>query len=636
MATREELLTALRNAHNAGDTAAAQRIAEMISAMPQAEAAQPAGPVASPLQDRQQLPEWFNAPAHAQPQQGRSQLPDFVDDSAINAPGEMLYENVVGRGAVDTPGERLGEMVRGAGAATARGMADVPALPANVAQLAAAGVDYGLNAAGAIDGPSAISRALNSLPDTRDMLSWTTGGESDYVAPGRVGRAISTGFEFAGGAGGLSSIMGQGARHTANTALRYGLVPGLASEGAGQLTEGTAYEPYVRIATALATPTALQAATNVVRRAFSPTGGADPLRLAAAKRMRDAGVNVTAGQASRRPGVMNLEGTLDPLDSQIDDFTAAAMRSIGSDALRATDDALVASRTRIVDAMDDAIRGVDVIPNPTQGAQAVAAADRYRTMTPNAVSAIPKIAGEIRTIATSNSPVSLTQLNRWRSDIGALTASSDNYTREAAHMLRELIDEMTDTALRAANRTDDIQALATARAQYRNFLAVQDTATRAGSEGVRTLSPTALHQAVLRTQGRSSTATGRGTDLARLTEDAAATLRAAPKVLGNGMRNANPALLGTAIGGAAGYAGGNPMNAAIGAAMGALAPRMASMAAGTPLGQGYLGNQFFGANSPVFRSEQFTSQIPGILSNQSQNDKRAFIARLLAQQGGQR
>ena len=52
----------------------------------------------------------------------------------------MLYENLIGSGEVDTPGERLGQMIRGAGAAVARGMADLPALPVNLAQLATMGV----------------------------------------------------------------------------------------------------------------------------------------------------------------------------------------------------------------------------------------------------------------------------------------------------------------------------------------------------------------------------------------------------------------------------------------------------------------------------------------------------------------
>ena len=61
---------------------------------------------------------------------------------------DTVYENVIGRGEVDTPGERLGQYIRGGTAAVARGMADVPALPANIAQLGSAGVDLAANKLG--------------------------------------------------------------------------------------------------------------------------------------------------------------------------------------------------------------------------------------------------------------------------------------------------------------------------------------------------------------------------------------------------------------------------------------------------------------------------------------------------------
>jgi len=113
--------------------------------------------------------------------------------------GEMLYENIIGRGEVDTPGERLGEIIRGAGAATARGIADVPALPVNFAQLGAMGVEKALG----MESPSAVSRGLAALPDTREMMASVPyiGPETEYVAPGTSGEYIATAGEFAGGAG---------------------------------------------------------------------------------------------------------------------------------------------------------------------------------------------------------------------------------------------------------------------------------------------------------------------------------------------------------------------------------------------------------------------------------------------------
>lgn len=169
--------------------------------------------------------------------------------------GDILYENIIGSGEVDTPGERLGQLIRGAGAATARGIADVPALPANLLQLGAMGVEKLTG----MEQPSAVSRALESLPETRDILSTLTGGESEYVAPGTAGEYISTIGEFAGGAGASAGPRAM---------LKYGVAPGLASEAAGQATEGTALEPAARIAGAFFAPMAVSTANKTVNAMF--------------------------------------------------------------------------------------------------------------------------------------------------------------------------------------------------------------------------------------------------------------------------------------------------------------------------------------------------------------------------------
>lgn len=185
---------------------------------------------------------------------GEKPAPEAKPERTI---GQTLYENIIGSGEVDTPGERLGQLIRGAGAATARGLADVPALPANIAQLGAMGVEKAFG----MEQPSAVSRGLAALPDTREMLAAVPviGPESQYVAPGAAGKFISTAGEFAGGAGGLSG---------AGQMLRYGVIPGLASEAAGQATEGTALEPYARMAGAFFAPIALGTANKTLSAMF--------------------------------------------------------------------------------------------------------------------------------------------------------------------------------------------------------------------------------------------------------------------------------------------------------------------------------------------------------------------------------
>ena len=516
----ERILRALRAAHAAGDEASARRLAAMAQ----------------------------NARAATQPAEPRRTL------------GEALYENIVCRGEVDTPGERFGQFVRGGTAAVARGMADVPALPANIAQLGAAGVERLLG----MEEPSMVSRALGRLPDTRQMLASVPviGPETQYVAPGTAGEFISTAGEFAGGAG----LLGRAA-----DMIRLGAIPGLASEGAGQATEGTALEQYARTAAALG------AGFLGIRPSerIAPIAGADDEAVRLANVLRREGVQPTAGQVMQSGGLQRAEGMVQPSARQLDDFTAAAMRSIGSDDVKATQEALSTASRRITGTMDDILQGVTVTPNTALANRAAQVAADYLQNAP-AGAVVPRvrnIVDQIVDAATTpgGKQIDLETMRAWRTALGRMTQSSDEATRNAAVQLRELIDGATDAALSQAGRADQLQALREARTQYRNFLAVRDAATRAGAEtGV--LTPTQLNQSVIRTQGRPSYAVGRGTELADLSRAGAALMRPLPTVEQGGFRRFLPEVGGAGAGGAIGFGAGGVPGAIAGATLGATAP----------------------------------------------------------------
>jgi hypothetical protein len=475
---------------------------------------------------------------------------------------QTIYENVIGSGEADTFGERLGQYIRGGGAAVARGIADVPALPANLLQLGTMGVEKALG----MEEPSMVSRGLAALPDTRDMLASVPviGPESQYKAPGLLGEFISTAGEFAGGAGAMA---GPGAM------MRYGVIPGVASETAGQATEGTALEPWARAIAGLG-------AGVLAAKPGAFVGGDEASRMANV--VREAGVrNVTAGQASGSQPLMRMEGMLQATDQQLDDFTQATLKMLGSNAKTATPTNLMAIEKNIVQQMDDAVKGVDVIPSPVHSSAAVKIGADYIDRVPagQLTPRIRGIANEIDAFAKNGKPVPLSQLKEWRSDIGSLTISADQATREAAHGLRKLLDTMTDEALTATGRVDDIAKLSAGREAYRNYIGVRDAASRAGAEG-GVLSPQALNQSMIRSQGREAYATGRSTPMTDFTRSAAAVLRPAPATSPGGIRSfaeALPAAL-AATGGAAGFAAGGPLGAALGGVAGALGPALGQAA----------------------------------------------------------
>jgi hypothetical protein len=421
--------------------------------------------------------------------------------------GEALYENIIGSGEADTFGEKLGQYIRGGTAAVARGMADVPALPVNLAQLATAGVERALG----MEQPSAVSRALESLPDTREMLAAVPiiGPESQYVAPDTAGQYISTAGEFAGGGGLLSG---------ARSMLRYGALPGLASEAAGQATEGTVYEPYARTAAAIGTGLlATPRPTTYGRGALN----IDDEAVRQAESLAARGIRPTAGQAANSPALMRLEGTQAPTGAQLDDLTAAALRTAGNTtARRATPEVLAKTQDNITGAMNQ-ILDFDVPITPSVGTRALGVADEFISSTAgsNLPVRLRNVADEFLEYATrpSGGTIPASKMREFRTTLGRYTSSADEATRDAAHALRSIIDDASEETLRNIGRASDIETLATLRNQYRNYLTITNAASRGGREGARgILTPERLQSASSRVIGASQTATGRGTDLSEL------------------------------------------------------------------------------------------------------------------------
>jgi hypothetical protein len=531
--------------------------------------------------------------------------------------GQTIYENVIGSGAVDTPGERLGELIRGGGAAVARGIADAPAFPANLAQLGAAGVEYALG----MEEPSMVSRGLAALPDTREMLASipVIGPESRYVAPGLLGEYISTALEFAGGAGALAGP---------SAMLRYGVVPGVASEAAGQATDGTALEPYAaaaRAAAALAAPIAAGAVGKTAQTIISPSAGQiSPARQAAVDLLRREGVQPTAGQVV---GGRAAESQLyreaattagrARADQALDDFTSAVMTRVGSPAgTKATTDALEEAATRIGGVFDDVVKGVDVSPDPSGLMGFSAALKTYRDLAPKdtAPQILENVNKQLVTAFRTKKPIPAETAKTWRSTISKLTKSQDQATREAAVDAIEAIDDMIEGALKAAGRPQDIARLGEARNQYRNLLAIESAAQRANVEGV--ISPLALRTALLQ-QGRRRYVQGKG-DLAPITRAASDILQPLPQSGTSPRISAGQVLSGasggTGVGLAAGFGFGiDPLTATALGAAAAAAPIARNQFLSSGAGQRYFQNQLLGEFGPIV-DQRMIGVVPGLLA----------------------
>lgn len=168
--------------------------------------------------------------------------------------GQRLYDNIIGdpNDGVDSFGERAGrtlnDMGRAAGAGLVRGAAGIADLPGAAFGAGATAGSWLAESLGLADegeakgARSAVQgMAIQRMGDgstARNALADITGGASEFRGNTTAGQYAGTVGEFLPGAFG-----GGGA---VRNALTYGVVPGLASEAAGQATEGTAAEPWAR------------------------------------------------------------------------------------------------------------------------------------------------------------------------------------------------------------------------------------------------------------------------------------------------------------------------------------------------------------------------------------------------------
>lgn len=510
--------------------------------------------------------------------------------------GQALYDNIIGdpTDGVNSFGERLGsglnEAGRATGAGLARGAAGLVGLPGSLSNALDAGMTWAGKGVGIIPEDWSVPppNPLSGGALTEGM-SKLTGGATDYRGDSLPAKFAGTIAEFLPGA----LAFGGG-----NNLIRYGVAPGAASEAAGQMTEGTAAEPYARIAGALAggiLPDVLKAGAS---RLISPYGGADPERLKLVQYLDDQGVPLTAGQRVGNEALRRREGFTQGgqglMETQAEAFTRAALKTTGTDAARATPEVLKATSDRIGAVFDDVVRGVDVTPDPQAVTALSQAVNTYKSLTPtgNQAPIISNVFKETVTAMRGGNTIPAATLKVWRSNLSKLTASTDQATRAAAIEALEAVDDMMASALNAAGRSADVARLAEARMQWRNFLAVQRAATGAGeSAAAGLLSPSALRNSVVG-QGRAGYAQGTRGDIAELARAGEAVMKKLPTSgTAENIRALMPSGLWGALGAGPGAMTGNPMLAMAGAAAGTMVPGALGAARMSGPVQAYLANQ---------------------------------------------
>lgn len=545
----------------------------------------------------------FAAPMMAQPQES----------------GPGLFDDIPPAQDVST----LGDVVKSAGAGLVKGGIGLAALPGTVEQLGRTGINY-------------VGQKITGNPETVAPQAVVPGyqqikGAVEENITGPLYNPKTTAGEYAGTiaefAPGMLFPAGAGAGLAARAGLNV-VAPAVASETAGQVTKGTAAEPYARVAGGLAGGML----PALAGRAVSP-GAANPTRQRMANVLDNEGVTLTAGDRSGRENIRYAESVAagTPFggrrlaqikEQQAEQFTRAALRRAGIQADRALPEVVDQNFARLGNEFDTLAAQTGM-----RGPQGRAAAARieaemrnFEREVPQALQ--PRIINELGTeIAQtiSTQAVDGRQYQTWRTMIDRMARSADAPVQQTLYAFRNALDDaMQASAPRAlADRWRQV------RRDYRNMLVIEKAVLGAGENAASGLiSPVQLAQATKQLQGGRNYARGRG-DYAELARAGATLLQPLPQ------SGTQPRLMISGIGAGIGGAMFGAPGAITGAALGpAVGQAVQARVTGRPTVQAYLGNQIA---APVANLPQGSriGAAPGTIANTSEADQRRALAREL-------
>jgi hypothetical protein len=466
--------------------------------------------------------------------------------------------------------------------------------------------------------PGGMNRALTG-ESSKEQITRELPSVMGYKPKTTAGRYSSTVGEFLPGA-----VAGPGG--VARNIIAGGILPALGSEFLGQTFEGSSnkyVEPAARLVGAILGGFGANGLESLTRKVISPGGGATAERLAAADTLNRAGVPVTAGQKTGSPSILAAEGDTAagqafagaaPDSPQAQAFTAATMQKLGSNSPVASEEAMDAAQKAIVDRMQNAVAGVDVMPTYPLMSSLSDAKKGYFANTNATVRPpiIEDIIAEVQHAARTGQPIPATTMAAWRSNLGKHLYSNDKFVADAAYDVRSALDDAIENSMTAAGQPERMAAWREARDQYRNYLAAESALKPNKDRGILgIITPQDLINAVLK-QDRRGVVTGRRGEIGDLAKSGVLVAKPLPAARGNqALRKFAPlAEAVSGIGGGLGalqlasFLGMGPVGTALttGAAVGvpiADAARRAIMRqAMRPMVQKYLGNQLVNPEIP--------------------------------------
>jgi hypothetical protein len=374
-----------------------------------------------------------------------------------------------------------------------------------VESLARAGINAGAGALG-VEPPVSPEPWAIDYNEAKGRLERKHG--QFYEPKTQAEKYLRTLGEFAPAAIGGGASLGSKAAQVA--------APAVLSETAGQMAEGTALEPYARIAGGLLGGVA----TNTGARVVTPAGKVDSVRSKNVAELNRQGVDsLLAGQKTGHSMTRALEDasmampgggrTRQVADKAMEQFTESALKKIGVDpsvyrqlgleGARATDEVLEYAANQIGKRFENVARVARVVPDRGFATRLSNEVKRYtnRTSQGNRVPAVQAYANEILAEASKSGGMDGQKYLAIRSALRADQRSGDPAFRDAAGRLVEHLDAQMIRSAPRNLRPEVAKYIQENNRQWRDFLAIRDTMKRQGevaSAGL--ISPQALNREI--------------------------------------------------------------------------------------------------------------------------------------------
>lgn len=497
------------------------------------------------------------------------------------------------------------DMARGLGKGVVEGVAGIAGIPGDAARFLGAEVAFPL--ANKVRGwmgkepipapeaaPEWLPAPMRGSQAVQSSIEQNVTGplEDPQTLPGQYARTVG---QFLPGA-----VMTPGGM--IGNAIKYGVIPGLASEAAGQLTKGTKVEPYARMAGGVGGAML----SDIGKRLITPNP-ISPDRQKMVDTLASEGIEMTAGQKTGSKPLKYMESAASQVPGgggrmasvqgrQSEQYTQAILKRMGVDAPRATPEVIDAALSRMGGEFDRLAANNTLRMDRKFAQEFGRAIDDYRNLVSpaNQVPIVEKYARDIVDVAKSTQMIEGPAYQQLRSTLGQqATAAYKSGNAALGEVLFKIQGSLDDAMARSAPQADR-DAWNNVRRQYSVWKTIMPAVTAAGegaAEGL--LSPSAVRNAV---KGKNATAYARGKgDLAEVARAGEAVLKPLPDSGTAGRAGAMSTL--AALGGAGGYlAGGLPGTGAGVMAATVAEPVLKALGARaiqSAMGQKYLGNQLF-------------------------------------------